>query len=149
MANKNLIQGKFTPKNPSKYKGNPTNIIYRSSWELKCMRKFDEDTTVLEWSSEELYIHYLSPKDNRIHRYFPDFIIKKVLKTGEIKTFMLEVKPLSQVKPPVKQKKSDKYLLKEVITWGINQAKFQAASDYCKDKKWEFAILTEKQIGTF
>jgi hypothetical protein len=28
----------------------------------------------------------------------------------------------------------------------VNQAKWQAAEEYCKDKGWKFVIMTEKEI---
>ena len=40
-------KGKFTPKNPQKYKGNPKNIIYRSSWERRFMSYCDKTKEVL------------------------------------------------------------------------------------------------------
>ena len=56
-------QGKFRPRNPSKYAGDPTNIIYRSHWELKLMSYLDKHTHVMKWSSEEVVIPYKSPID--------------------------------------------------------------------------------------
>jgi len=139
-------KGKFKPKNPEKYSGDPTNIIYRSLWERKCMVKFDENPNVLEWRSEEVAIPYLSPIDNRVHRYFPDFIIKVITKEGSKKTYMIEVKPKSQTKEPKKKKKITKAYLREVTEWGKNSAKWKAAEDYCSDRGWEFKILTEDEI---
>jgi len=79
-------KGRFKPRNPNKYKGNPDNIIYRSLWELKLMRYLDHHTDVLEWASEEFYIPYVSPIDKRVHRYFPDFWIKKKNPEGQVET---------------------------------------------------------------
>ena len=70
-------KGRYIPKNPNKYKGDPTNIIYRSSWELKLMRYLDEHSDVVQWASEEFFIPYKSPIDGRYHRYFPDFWMKR------------------------------------------------------------------------
>ena len=61
-------QGYFKPKNPHKYKGDPTNIIYRSSWELKLMKYLDERKDVVKWGSEEIIIPYRSPIDGRVHK---------------------------------------------------------------------------------
>ena len=69
------LQGKFRCNNPEKYAGNCTNINFRSSWEFKIMRHLDNDTNIIEWSSEEIIIPYRSPLDNKIHRYYPDFKI--------------------------------------------------------------------------
>ena len=140
-------KGRFSPKNPKKYKGDPTNIIYRSLWERKVMVYLDENVNVLEWSSEELTIPYRSPEDNRIHRYFPDFYVKTRGKDGLLKVTVIEVKPKHQTKEPVKKKKITKQYITEVMTWGKNQAKWKAAMEFCSDRGWEFKILTEDDLG--
>lgn len=142
-------KGFFKPKNPSKYKGDPTNIIYRSSWELKLMAYLDTHPEILEWSSEEFCIPYRSPVDNKIHRYFPDFKVKKAV-GNLVETIVIEVKPRSQSVPPTlkapKSKPTKRYL-REVMTYGINEAKWKAASEYCADRKWKFMVMTEKELG--
>ena len=140
-------KGRFSPKNPSKYYGDPTGIIYRSLWELKVMKYLDENPAIMEWRSEEVAIPYRSPLDNRIHRYFPDFIVKVKTKDQTIKTMMLEVKPKQQTKEPVKKKRITKQYINEVTTWGVNQAKWASASEYCADKGWEFKLITEDHLG--
>lgn len=140
-------KGFFKPKHPEKYKGDPTNIIYRSGWELKFMLKIDSYRDVVSWSSEELVIRYRSPIDGRIHRYFPDFKVTTIDKDGNLKTTVFEIKPASQCKPPKKQSTITKRYITEVKTWGVNDAKWKAAREYCKDRGWEFAILTEKELG--
>lgn len=139
-------KGRFRPKYPEKYKGDPTNIIYRSLWELRLMRYFDQHQSVVQWSSEEIVIPYRSPIDNRLHRYFPDFFVKFLDKSGQINTMIVEVKPASQSKPPVKQDKVTRRYLTEVMTWGVNQAKWKAAEEFCKDRKWQFKVMTENDI---
>ena len=142
-------QGYFKPKNPQKYKGDPTNIVYRSRWELLVMSRFDSDVNVIWWSSEETIIPYRSPIDNRIHRYFVDFTARVNKAGGGTKTVLIEVKPYAQTKPPVileSKKKSRKYI-NEVATWGINSAKWKAAQEYCKDRGYEFLIMTENELG--
>jgi hypothetical protein len=139
--------GNFRPKNPQKYKGDPTNIIYRSSWELKLMMWFDTHPDVLEWSSEEIVIPYRSPIDGKVHRYFPDFYVRKRNKDGMVETIIVEVKPFAQTQEPKKQSKVSKRYINEVKTWGINSYKWKAARDYCEDRKWKFQIITEKELG--
>lgn len=141
-------QGFFKPKNPSKYKGDPTNIVYRSSWELKLMLYLDSRKDVISWSSEELIIPYRSPLDGKIHRYFPDFIVTKINNEGKKETVVIEVKPKKQTTPPdpPKTKTNRKYLM-EVANWGKNEAKWKAAKEYCKDRGWSFHIFTEKELG--
>lgn len=103
-------KGTFTPKNPSKYNGNSKNIIYRSNWELRVMKYFDDHPNVIWWASEELTIPYVSPVDNKTHRYFPDFIVKMRLKDGKVTTYILEVKPLAQTKMPVQKRKTKRFI---------------------------------------
>jgi hypothetical protein len=139
--------GKFTPKNPQKYVGDHTNIIYRSSWECKVMSWLDRNTDIISWASEELIIPYVSPVDNRTHRYFPDFIVKVKSKDGKTKTMIIEVKPKKQTKEPEKKKRVTKQYIQEVVTWGVNQAKWKAATEYCLDRGWDFKLITEDHLG--
>jgi hypothetical protein len=140
-------KGFFKPKNPQKYRGDPTNIIYRSGWELKLMLYLDEHKDVINWGSEELIIPYRSPIDGKVHRYFPDFIVTKINKQGLKETAIIEVKPKKQTVPPQKQSKVTKRYLTEVKTWGVNEAKWKAATEFCKDRGWSFHIFTEKELG--
>jgi hypothetical protein len=140
-------KGFFKPKNPQKYRGNPTNIIYRSGWELKLMLYLDGHKDVISWGSEEVIIPYRSPLDGKIHRYFPDFLVTKMNKDGIKETALIEVKPKSQTQPPKKQEKITKRYLTEVKTWGVNEAKWKAAVEYCKNKGWSFHIFTEIELG--
>jgi hypothetical protein len=142
-----LHQGYFKPKNPQKYKGDPTNIIYRSGWELKFMLYVDSHPEILEWGSEEFSIPYRSPIDGKIHRYYPDFYLKKKSKDGKLQTLVVEIKPLKQTVEPQKQSKKTKRYINEVMTWGINSSKWKAAQDFCKDRNWQFLILTEKELN--
>ena len=140
-------KGFFRPKNPLKYKGDPSGIVFRSSWELKFMNYLDAHPDVLEWSSEEFAIPYRSPVDGRVHRYFPDFWVKQKNINGDVETVVVEIKPKKQTEPPVVQKKRTKRYINEVMTWGVNTAKWQAAEEYCSERKWKFRIFTEQHLG--
>lgn len=142
-------KGKFKPINPKKYKGNPTNIIYRSGLELKVMIRFDTDPQILEWSSEEIIIPYRCKTDNKMHRYFPDFLVKIKQSDGKIKTFLVEVKPYAQTLPPVKGNKKQKTFITEVMTYAKNHSKWEMAEEYCKNRGWKFIFLTEKEINSY
>ena len=139
--------GKFQPKNPRKYKGDPRLVIYRSLWELKFMKWCDDHDHVLEWGSEEVVIPYRSPLDNRIHRYFVDFYIKVEDMNGQIKKYLIEVKPKRQTTPPPKPKRQTKKYLSEAFEYAKNQAKWKAAQEFCADRMWEFKVMTEKELG--
>jgi len=140
-------KGKYKPSHPEKYKGDPTNIVYRSLWERKFMVYCDMKGTILEWSSEEKCIPYRSPIDGKVHRYFPDFIIKVKESDGTIKKYMIEIKPKKQTIPPVKPKRQTKRYISEVYEYAKNQAKWQAAEEFCKDRLWEFKVFTEDDLG--
>lgn len=143
----NYYKGKFKPKFPEKYSGDFTNIIYRSSWELKFMNWCDNNASVIKWSSEETIIPYRCPTDNRFHRYFVDFRIQIKSKDGQLKTYLVEVKPAGQTQPPVYQGRKTKRYITEALTFMKNQAKWEAAEQYCLDRGWEFKIITERELG--
>ena len=139
--------GTFRPSNPQKYVGDYRNIIYRSSWECRVMNWLDKNPNILSWASEEITIPYLSPVDGKWHRYFPDFLVKVKNKDGSTKTMMLEVKPKKQTQYPIPQRRVTKKYITEVTTWGVNQAKWKAANEYCLDRGWVFKIITEEHLG--
>ena len=140
-------KGRYVPKKPQKYKGDYNNIVYRSSWERRFMLYCDRSDSILEWGSEEIIIPYRSPLDGRIHRYFPDFYIKVKQADGSVKKMIIEVKPKSQCAPPPIPQRKTKRFINEVRTWGVNQAKWEAAIEWCKDRNMEFKILTEDHVG--
>ena len=134
---------KYTPIFPEKYTGDPTNIIMRSSWETMFASWCDKNPSVVKWSSEETIIPYRCPTDNHIHRYFVDF--KITVNTG--KTYLVEVKPYKQTQlPEYPGKRTQRYLI-EYLTFMKNQAKWEAATNYAKDRGWEFKIITEHELG--
>ena len=139
-------QGKFFPKNAKKYRGDPTNIVYRSSWELKMMHYLDNNVNVLEWSSESIVIPYFDPTTNKVRRYFPDFMAKVRDRGGKVLTLILEVKPSSQTVPPQARRMTKKFL-SEALTYAVNEAKWNAASKYCQDRGFEFRVITEYDLG--
>lgn len=144
---KETYKGRFRPTNPKKYKGDLSEIVYRSSWELKFMKWCDSNDSVLEWGSEITVIPYRSPVDNKIHRYFVDFYIKVKDRSGNIKKYLIEIKPEKLTKPPPIPKKKTKRFIEEVFMYGTNQAKWKQANEYCLDKGWQFLVLTEKDLG--
>ena len=103
---------------------------------------FDRNPNIVSWASEELIIPYKSPIDGRWHRYFPDFLVKT-----KTKTLLIEVKPKKQTKPPPTPRRVTQRYITEVTTWGVNEAKWKAAIEYCKDRAWEFKIVTEDDLG--
>ena len=141
------IKSRYKPLNPQKYNGNPNNIICRSSWERKFCQWADQNKNIIQWASEEINIPYISPKDNRVHKYYPDFLIKVKESSNRIKTYVVEVKPKKQTLPPKKRKRITKSYIYECQTYAVNQAKWRAASEFCKDNRIEFKIITEDELG--
>lgn len=139
----NYKQGIFTPKNPKKYKGDVNKICFRSSWELHAMIYFDKHPDIIEWSSEETIVPYVSPLDNRTHRYFIDFWIKN--KHGQ--QFYIEVKPYSQTIEPKKGKKKQDRFIQEVETWAVNTEKWKSARAFAKTRNASFVLMTERELG--
>jgi len=144
---KKTYKGKFKPRNPLKYKGDLTNIVYRSLWELKFMKWCDENPSVLEWGSEIVIVPYVSPLDNKVHRYFVDFYIKGRNKNGETEKYLVEIKPERFTKPPEVPKKKTKRFIDEVFQYAVNEAKWKAAFEFCQDRNVKFMIITEKDLG--
>lgn len=140
-------KGKYQPSFPKKYKGDSTNIVYRSLWERTFMKYCDTNENILEWFSEEIAVPYRSPIDNKIHRYFPDFYIKVKESNGSIKKYLIEIKPKKQTIEPQVQKRKTKGYIYEVYEYAKNQAKWNAAKEWCADKGYEFKVLTEDDLG--
>jgi hypothetical protein len=137
------VTSKYRPVNKSKYKGDYTNIIFRSSWEKIVFKYCDLNPAVLQWSSEEFFVPYKSPFDGKYHRYFPDIWLKYKNKEGIITQSLLEIKPKKYTQAPRKPKrvtKDWKYTTEQYI---INRAKWDATETYCKKKGYKFSIITE------
>jgi hypothetical protein len=135
-------KGKFSPHNPSKYKGDPTNIVYRSLWERQLFRWLDEQSFVESWSSEETIIPYRCRTDNKVHRYFVD--VKMTFVDG--RTFLIEVKPEKETKAPQSRGRKTRRFINEVMTYAKNTSKWEAANQYAADRGWKFEIWTEETL---
>ena len=138
-------KGLYRPTNPKKYVGNPNQIVYRSNLERKFMIYCDKNDNISQWASEELPIPYKSPLDNRIHRYFPDFIVK----TNTNKKFIIEIKPYRQCKKPKLPKRKTKNYLRESMEYAKNVAKWNSAKRYCSNNNMTFKIITERDLGSY
>ena len=134
-------KGFYRVKNPKKYEGDFTNVVYRSHWEMQVFRWCDMNDQVLKWSSEEIVVPYWLPLDKKYHRYFVD--LKFTTTEG---TFLVEIKPKSQTVPPKKPSRQTKKYLEESRTYVKNVCKWKAAENYAKDRNWKFVIWTEDTI---
>lgn len=147
--NSNFNQGYFKPKHPEKYIG-PTPIIYRSSWERKFCIWCDENDKVLKWSSEPVEIKYWFRKDGKAHKYYPDFYFKQIKQDGSQIEYLVEIKPKSQITKPQLPKKNSRKALESyrflAEQYVKNMDKYTAAKEYCKNRGWQFIVLTEDTI---
>lgn len=138
------MKGLYRVENPEKYAGDPTRVVYRSSWELKLFKRLDRDKNVIEWSSEEIIIPYSDRSTGRLRRYFPDVYFKR--KDGT--KIVVEVKPLKETVPPKKDdRKTEKRFTAECLTYAKNFSKWEAARRWCAERGYEFKIITEKHLG--
>lgn len=142
MGRTRFMQGRYAPKHPEKYIGDPGNVIYRSGWERRFMVYCDQTPGILRWQSEEFHIPYTSPLDGRVHRYFPDFLVESETNSGK-QTLVIEIKPHRQTIMP---KRRGKNFLREASTLAVNTAKWQAAEQYCKERHWKFVVFTEQHL---
>jgi uncharacterized protein YprB with RNaseH-like and TPR domain len=147
LKNKKYKQGLFVPRNRDKYIGDITKINYKSSWELKFMIWCDENPDVIKWNSEDIIIPYFSRVDNKERRYYIDFVFEGKKTNGETELYLVEIKPDSQTKVPIKQNRMTPRYLKECYDYQVNLDKWDAANKFAKQKNAKFIILTEYDLG--
>ena len=141
------IKSRYKPSYPQKYIGDSNNIVCRSSWERKFCHWCDLNENIISWGSEEIRIKYYDPVKQKVRTYFPDFIIKVKEQSGEIKKYIIEIKPEKQTVEPKPRARTTKSYLYEVYTYATNQAKWRAAEEFCKDNMIGFRIITENDLG--
>jgi len=136
-------KGKYKIKNPDKYLGNHTKVIFRSLWERNAFRWCENNPKVRAWSSEEIVVPYKCRTDNKLHRYFVDLYIEMV----DGKKYLIEIKPKKETLPPKQPKRKTKRYINEILTFSKNQDKWEAADQYAKHKGWKFQVWTEETLN--
>ncbi|MCX8008105.1 MAG: head completion protein [Patescibacteria group bacterium] len=139
------LQGKYIPKHPEKYKGNPNAIFFRSFWEYHLFRWLDSSSKVLEWGSETVVVPYKSPKTGRYHRYFVDIYAKIIDKDNVPRKYLIEVKPYKETIPPKTMRDTPKYR-QRLMNYYVNLAKWKAAEEEAEKKGMKFVVITEKEL---
>ena len=135
-----FAQGKFILKNPDKYVGTKSPT-YRSSWEFAFMRFCDEHPSVNKWASEAIKIPYRNPLTGKHTVYVPDFFIAYSDRDGKQRVELIEVKPANQtIKEKLGRSRANQ------AAWVVNQAKWEAARAYCKQKGIFFRVINEGDI---
>lgn len=140
-------QGYFKPVNPEKYVGSKTEIVYRSSWELKLMMWCDLNPSVVKWNSEGMKIPYWSEVDQKQRTYWIDFVVQYRTSEGTLRTSLIEVKPDSQCRAPTKRGRKEANYIAECYTWEVNQAKWRAAREWAAKNGMDFIIMNEYDLG--
>jgi len=140
-------QGYFVPKDPSKYDGDISKIIYRSGWEFKFLKYCDDNDRIVKYSSEPVGIAYYNPITKKTCRYWVDMYVAIRESNGNIKQWILEIKPNKYTQPPVKPKSNTEAKTRQYLSHAkiylVNRAKFEAAKDYADSKGIQFGIITE------
>jgi hypothetical protein len=139
MATK-FARGKFTMHHPEKYVGTKVPT-YRSSWEWTFMNFCDNNKSVQKWASEAVQIPYRDPLTNRQTVYVPDFFIQYLDKNNKLIVELIEIKPASQT--ILERVGKNKYNQMQFIK---NQAKWAAATLWCRQQGIKFRILNENDI---
>jgi len=135
-------RGKFTPKHPEKYVGDVKNIVYRSLWERNTFRWIDTQSSIVYWNSEEIVLPYVCETDKKVHRYYLDLWFE----TQGGDTYIIEIKPKGQTKPPKTPQRKTRRYIKESLTYVKNQSKWKAASEFALDRGWKFEVWTEDTL---
>jgi hypothetical protein len=139
MASK-FARGKFTMTQPEKYVGTKVPT-YRSSWEWSFMRFCDTNKSVQKWASEAISIPYRDPLTGRHTIYVPDFFIQYLDKNNRLNVELIEIKPASQ--QILERVGKNKYNQAQFVK---NQAKWGAATLWCKQQGIKFRILNENDL---
>jgi len=148
-------QGYYKLVNPMKYIGNPTEVIFRSSWEYKFMIYCDLNSGVLKWGSEVFKIPY-NDRMGHPHVYIPDFYLETKNKDhdGLMNRFLVEIKPDKEIREPVIpngniSEKKLKALEYQITAWQKNKYKWVYAMEWCKARDIKFWLVTEENLNTF
>lgn len=112
-------------------------VIYRSSYELRFIKWLENNKDVKRWGSECIKIPYYYI-DGKTHTYYPDYFVEFVDGTKMV----VEIKPYNQTKKPVNE---NSWAMRE---YSKNMCKWKATMEFCKNKGYQFKVLTEKTINS-
>jgi hypothetical protein len=133
-------KGAYKLKYPEKYAGS-TAPIFRSSWEVAVMRMCDENPSIEQWASEPIKIPYRDPLTGKQSLYVPDFLVTFVDRNQQKHAELWEVKPANQ--QILEKVGKNPYNQAQFVK---NQAKWAAASIWCRNQGIKFRILNEHDI---
>ena len=136
---KRFAQGIFTPTNPQKYVGR-REPRFRSGWELAFMRFCDTNNNILQWVSEGISIPYRHPLTGKMTNYVPDFLVTYRTRDNTMRAELIEIKPKKQSVIESKASARDRAIV------AVNNAKWDAATKWCRRQGLTFRVITEDQI---
>lgn len=139
------LQGKYVLKNPNKYVVNTKFIHYKSSYERRCFKYFDESKSVISWGYETVSVPYQFT--GKSHTYFIDIYAEIRNAKGGVDRYLIEIKPKKQVSAPKNSpRRNQTNYKKELLIYNMNCAKWRYAESYAKQNGMKFKIMTEDQI---
>jgi hypothetical protein len=101
----------------------------------------DNNPAIQQWSSEPLRIPYRDPLTGKQTVYVPDFLIMYTDRNSKKHVELIEIKPASQM---LKEKVGkNPYNQAQFVK---NQAKWQAANEWCKQQGIKFRVINEHDI---
>lgn len=161
-------QGYYKVQHLEKYVGDPTLIIYRSSWELTFLRWCDFSPSIIKFSSEPIRIPYYDrtskleeckkyglnpndPKNWEVKNYNVDFWLQIQKDENVTEKWFVEIKPSEKLKKPVPPPensplKIQRKFVNEAREFLLNEAKFAAMNAYANKVNAKFYIFTEIQL---
>jgi hypothetical protein len=143
---RNYRQGKYEVVNRDKYKGDPDKVKFRSSYEAHCYAWADRTESVLSWAVETIVVPYIDPVTNKKRRYIVDMWMEYKDRNGDVKIELIEIKPKNQCVAPKRGGKRKDVFENEIATYMTNQAKWQYADQYARERGWGFRVITEDSI---
>jgi len=155
IGNKKYHQGYYVLIHPEKYLGDPTRVVYRSSWELAFHKFCDSSSHVNKWSTENISIPYQITNDIgqvENHLYYPDYYIE-MIKEGDkffCEKLVIELKPKKELTIPAKPKKQTLKMLENyeysLRTFKKNLHKWAFAKSWCERRHLKFLIITDDYL---
>jgi hypothetical protein len=145
---KRYKQGYYMLTNKEKYMGDPSNIVYRSSWELAFMKYCDVNERISKWNSEGVTITYKDLK-GKSHRYYPDFYYELIDPNdpGRLSRVLVEIKPYAETIPPKRPLNESMSAMKNYNyacdTYIKNRLKWDKADVWCQQRDMKFIVVTE------
>ena len=131
--------GYYYPLHPEKYAAENKTIIYKSSLEQRFMLYLDKNDAIRWWKYEPFPIKYFDVTTNKVRKYYIDFIV--AIKGNPDRIIYCEIKSKKETLKPKNPNN-----INENMTYLKNMSKWKYAKMYCKEKGYDFMVITEDQL---